>query len=358
VNTAVEQAEMVFVIGCPRSGTYLLTTLLSEFTDISFPVETHFIPLFEPFLPLWGDLALKRNRQRLLKCIYDFLEIWTVRSEKGRPVDKIREFSLLSTIPEKNTIAKRANSYSEIVNLLFQIYSQKHGKKQWGDKSVYFNEIPTEKLYKVVPNCKIIHIVRDGRDVCLSWMDTWFGPRSFSEAAKNWVDHVRNKRMWGEVHPDKYLEIKYEELLENTKQTLENVCQFLHLTLASNAENYEPKSELASILSSGGHHKLLSSPIDPNNKNKWKSSLSTSQLELFEYIGGKTLQSCEYEIQHFHFSGIKKLELQILMQASWFKGYFFAYRWRLILKKILPLVLFMSDLLKIPLVKILNHKSS
>ena len=73
---------MIFVVGWPRSGTYLLSNILNHCRQIAIPTELHFIPLFNRFVPLFGNLNDLRNRARLFRAIYVFLEIWATRAEE------------------------------------------------------------------------------------------------------------------------------------------------------------------------------------------------------------------------------------------------------------------------------------
>ncbi|MBF0429322.1 MAG: asparagine synthase (glutamine-hydrolyzing), partial [Magnetococcales bacterium] len=70
----------IFVVGCDRSGTTLLTTLIESRLGLITPLETHFIPYFAKTLFLWGNLEQRCNRERLLTAIYHFLEILLVQN--------------------------------------------------------------------------------------------------------------------------------------------------------------------------------------------------------------------------------------------------------------------------------------
>ena len=101
----------LFVIGCPRSGTSLLTSILSR--ELAIPYETHFIPLFERVLWLWGDLRRPSRRAHLLRSIYEFLEIWTVQAARGRALDQLHRMSLLATKPSADELVDGTTSYPE-----------------------------------------------------------------------------------------------------------------------------------------------------------------------------------------------------------------------------------------------------
>ena len=65
--------QTVLIVGAPRSGTYLIVSELEKLFSIVTPLETHFIPLFQRYLTLWGDLTKEHNRRALLTDIFLFL---------------------------------------------------------------------------------------------------------------------------------------------------------------------------------------------------------------------------------------------------------------------------------------------
>ena len=71
---------------------------------------------------------------------------------------------------------------------------------------------------------RFIHVVRDGRDVCVSWRRIKVGPRTVKEAAKAWSGHIEGKQYWGREHPDRYLEVRYKDLLNNTTPPYQSMC--------------------------------------------------------------------------------------------------------------------------------------
>ena len=76
-------------------------------------------------------------------------------------------------------------------------------------------------IEEIFPQARFIHVLRDGRDVCVSvraatrsWMPDWqrtFGS-SMAASAKSWHDAVRRASNEGKRLGDRYLEVRYEEL--------------------------------------------------------------------------------------------------------------------------------------------------
>jgi hypothetical protein len=344
---------IVFIIGAPRSGTYLLVTQLEARLQIAIPVETHFIPLFNKVLFLWGDISKKKRRKILLECIYNFLEIWIPRSERDRDPMAIRKFSLLATKPYAETILANCSSYQELVVELFWEYARLHGVNAAADKSAFYNPISLEQLEKSVPKLKIIHIVRDGRDVSMSWRGIWTGPITVSESARLWKKHIKDKQAWGRINPDSYIEIKYEELLDDPDETLERVSSFLSIGKRGMGKLDQ---SMASILSTGDTHSKLAGPLDRNNKDKWKTGMGHYDRRLFEFIAGNELRSNGYLVEDSHYTALEKSGFYLLLLCGWFRQFFSIRYWRLQAKNVLPIFTLLARILGFPLVNLLNRR--
>lgn len=344
---------LVFLVGCPRSGTYLFSLMMSTRLSVAVPVETHFIPLFYRYLPLWGDLGVYRNRARLLNDIYEFLEIWTPRSERNRNLKIIRKYCLLATRGREEAILRRSGSYPDLVANLYTVFAGIHGARAKGDKSAFFRHGPFDRLDRCARNMKVIHMIRDGRDVALSWLGLWSGPRDIAQAAWTWAAHVRKKRDWGRCHPDRYLEIRYEDLLECPEETIKQAADFLGLPVRNHIAFHQ--TELAETLAAGAPHHLINRPLDPGNKEKWRTRMSPADQYIFQYLAGRELVDFGYPPAAVPKGPGLKMNLARHLAVSVFHRFFSRREFRLSLKGLLPLALFVCNRAGIPLARILNR---
>ncbi len=288
----------VFVVGCPRSGTYLLSTILNHHFSTAIPIETHFIPIFYRYLFLWGDLEKKKNRMNLLNDIFEFFEIWTRIETTGRDFQKEKNYSLLSVKNNIDEIIESSKSYSDIVRGLFRSYANKNGATNWGDKSTFYRHIPLERLVDSVSDIYIIHIVRDPRDVVMSWNKLWCGPKSIYEAADAWKEHIEKKRAWGAKNPERYLEIKYEDLISNYFCTLDIISDFIGIHV-SNHDIPFWESNFAKTLGAGETHMLIRGPLDSGNSGKWSVGLPDKHVQSIESHIGNCMKECGYKLSGY-----------------------------------------------------------
>lgn len=346
-----------FIIGCPRSGTYLLSNILDQSGQIAIPTETHFIPLFDRYAFLAGDLQSSNARTRLLKAIYSFLEIWLTRAEIERNFDEMLQHSLLATHGDFEQIIRENHSYAETVHAIYERYATLKGVEHYGDKSAFFQHIPLERIdYAVNHQAKFIHIVRDGRDVCLSWMKLSMGPENLAIAARAWRKHIAGKRQWGALHPDRYCEIRYEDLLENPEHETRRICEFIGIEFKPEMLQFH-QGEMAQAIANSSTHAMLGKPIDSTNREKWRSLMTSEDLAFFEWLAGKELAKTGYPINAPPPTHAQRFLFICRDTLARIKSRFSYRALRLALKNMLPAILLITSYFGIRIESAVNSKT-
>ena len=335
-----------FLVGCPRSGTYLLSAILNNSRRVAFPRETHFIPLFPPYLWLAGELRHPQARRRLTRGIFMFLRIWLARAEEERDFATVTRHSLLAIEGEADHIVDAACNYAELVRGLFAAYAHSQGAEMAGDKSPFFDHIPLERMDAAVGGqARFIHIIRDGRDVCLSWLKIKVGPRTLAEAAQKWAQHVAGKRAWGALHPDRYHELRYEDLLTESKKTLAGACSFVGIPSSDDLLKFH-LSEFAAGIAVNSSQARLGQPLDTGNCDKWRTEMATEEVAAFEAIAGSVLADCGYPLV-----GTGSVPVRT---SGRLREILSIRRLRLALKSLLPACVLIAVRLHIPLDRLCN----
>ncbi len=106
---------------------------------------------------------------------------------------------------------------------------------------LFLEKTPSNALYlreitQLLPDCRIIHVLRDPRDVVASllaasnsWGRSW-APRNARRAVRTWIQHVGRAREASRSLPAwQYLEIRYEDLYADPGRVLQNCAAFLGL---------------------------------------------------------------------------------------------------------------------------------
>jgi hypothetical protein len=192
------------------------------------------------------------------------------------------------------TIAAPA-SFADAIRSVFDAYAGKHGKPRAGDKTPSY-VIHIDLLAQVLPEGRFVHIVRDGRDVAMSYMDVPFGPKDMREAAMFWRRRVGAGRASGtRLGPGRYLEVRYEDLVDRPEDNLRRVCAFLDAEFDPAMLRYHERAEeLVSAARHPGHHGHLFHAPEKGVRD-WRTTMSKDDLVLFESIAGPVLERFGYE---------------------------------------------------------------
>lgn len=195
-----------FLVGVHRSGTTLLRLLVDSHSRIACPPESFLL------LPLSQVLADAKAVEGLKAMGF----------AEDHVVDRLREFA----------------SY------FFETYAGIHGKLRWADKTPSYIDCLDfiDRLYG--PACRYVLIYRHGLDAACSIARV--GPRElmphaeacggdrFAGAARYWATQCGKMREFARRHPDRCLEVRYEELSRNPEEVMRRVFAFV-------GETFEPE---------------------------------------------------------------------------------------------------------------------
>jgi len=253
----------LFIVGCPRSGTTLLQSLLSVHSKIkSFP-ETHFFPnLISRNWRLYLGISSPRAKER----IYEFL-------------NEINCNKLKKYIPKHAFLIRQ---YSEFfVNILDRLVLDQ-------DKLYWLEKTPIHLHYvniieKYIPNAKIIHILRNGTDVVASLFEVtnkfpneWGGSRTIEQCIKRWNNDINISKKY--FYKENHKIIKYEDLTNNTKYVLEDICEFIGIEYENNMlEGYKKVIKDITLKKQFWVNKNTKKNIENMNNKKFKKIFSKEE---------------------------------------------------------------------------------
>jgi len=273
---AVED-EIFFIIGCPRSGTTFLNHIFREYLDIGLSNELQFIPKYYRKIRRYGNLNSKRNMDSLLSDLLHepYFNIFEkVYSEKiGRHVKVTRE-SIIEHMPE--------NSFAGVIFGILKSTAVQLEKKRVGNKHLIM-AIHPDWLIEMFPQCKIIHIIRDGRDCALSLMKLRWGHSNVYAAAKFWSQNILGARKLVNLKSEnRYIEIRYEDFLETPLSEMDRLKYFV-------GDGYTETNRDPLFID-------LKNIVKTNNAYKWKEYMRPKDIAIFQEVSGYILSACGYEL--------------------------------------------------------------
>jgi hypothetical protein len=264
----------VFIVGMPRSGTKLLRELLNNHSKLAFPAnESEILPYWSKNWHDYGDLTKFVNFKRFYDETKKYPFFTYMYKQKSRIISAEEWYQ-----------ACREGSVAEVFEALIRLDTKCSPEIIWGDKSPsYIKHIPL--LKKIYPSAKVIHIVRDVRDYCLSINKAW--GKNMLRAAQRWQDDTTQASQDIISLGKDGLEIRYEDLLTNPKTTLHDVCNFLEI-------HFEKQMmTLCKPVENGGDTKG-SVKIVNTNQEKWRSQISPKLIYQIERICIPQLKKYKY----------------------------------------------------------------
>lgn len=267
-----------FIFSCGRSGSSLLSRMLNSHYRLAVPYESHLFNTFYPWLKYYGDLEDRRNQMRMVNDILstDVLNDFSPRLKPRQVIGLIKK-----------------NDFGGIVEAVLSCWAETQQKSRWGEKTPKHINF-WRQILRYFPDAKFLHIVRDGRDVALSWIRARFGPKTVYAAARAWARYLDKIEELKSVDDSLIYEVKYEDLLENPEDVLRKTCNFLK-------EDYSPKmvefyKDKTPYKSDKVNIKNLNMPLLKNNKEKWKLEMTRNDLRIFEAIAKTHLQRYGYQL--------------------------------------------------------------
>jgi hypothetical protein len=215
----------VFLVGCLRSGTTLLQRIVDAHSEIAVIHEAQ-------WLPRWYERRVGLTEEGI------------VTPELVQRLVEHRRFSRLQLEAER--VAELIQDgdpkhYALFVTEVFDLHGEVRGKPLVGEKSPgYVRHLPT--LHTLWPRAKVVHLIRDGRDVALSVLD-WKKRQTTAGLFPTWEeDPVTTTALWWEWHvrlgreaadllgPARYYELSYESLVSDPERECAKLCTFLDVT--------------------------------------------------------------------------------------------------------------------------------
>ena len=263
------RTKLVHICGFGSGGTTLLLNIMNTHPEIELANE----------LPLLPQLAHRFDAQIPGALVLDFAGAL----QRGDLYRQLRNSRAdLSTF-----VALQSVSAEEIFSLMLT-----QANVRWkGYKNPYNIGDDIRRLLHLFPESYFILIIRDVRDICLSWRRKW-GKHVLLSAEKWRTRMLQASRSLAALPKGRGMVIRYEELLRDTECVTRQICQFLDIPFDSRMLSYH--SQIPKIIDG---HKNYGQPIDPGNVGNWRSGISPREIKRIEEIAYETMVQLGYQPQ-------------------------------------------------------------
>ena len=264
-----------------RSGTTLLRSMLHNHPRIAIPYETHFIGRYAERADEFGDLELEANRRRLVDDILSepMIKMW----------DYVPRASKSSRGPVFGRWPASSTRYSEFT-------PKASGRCAGATSRITPTACPpstTSSRCPVHPH----HPRRQGRR-SVGYQAPW-GPNDIIEAASWWNDYVWVARRMGAIlGKERYIEVRYEDLVADPVTELQRLCRFLRELYAPEMLEYHSHAEGLVPEARKSQHYNIDAPPLKSRAYAWKREMSTTDAKLFSRYAHRMLRELGYEIPY------------------------------------------------------------
>lgn len=286
-----------FIVGASRSGTTMFRLMVNIHSRLSVPGESWFLSDLMDALPSEGPLT--SDQAELALGIIEGHWRWR---EWGLDAEDLR--TVLRSLQKPDL--------ADLIHATYSMTLPDAPKVRWGDKTPgYATEI--ERLHRVFPNAQFLHIIRDGRDVCLSLKKTrWHGEATWT-IADYWGSTVMAACRAGRaLPPGLYKEVAYEDLVLDTRTVLESVCEFLGVDWEVAMLDFHTTAKDNVPDRADGHLSKTRRRPRRSDVSRWGREQRRRQTVIFEAFAGSALELAGYRRSARHGLGLVRLGCRVL----------------------------------------------
>jgi hypothetical protein len=326
MSAARQSTPVFFLVGRAKSGTSWLMRTLNAHPEILCRGEGRIFGRDYKREDIKNMQSRTIQPSSLYRAILDaeYLRAWVERSVWTRDDDKDEHLANLTRVA---------------INYFLTEKLSKTGKRIVGDKTPFLSEKIVQEIGEIYPGARIIHIIRDGRDVAVSSMhhlwkhsidlaghldlqpeekakrdayykddrtflrtgESLFVEERIRSLARDWAEVVERARKDGpRLLGENYVEVRYEELLERPEEEVGRLLSFLGAEAGKEAARHCVESASFERWSRGRGRgqEESTSLLRKGTSGDWKNAFSERDKMIFKEAAGDTLVELGYEMDN------------------------------------------------------------
>lgn len=282
----------LFIVGMPRSGTKLLRGLLAKHPRVRLlQAETDFLPFIGEWVQRHGVPATEQAFEQFANAMSG-ANYFNFRPATHGP---FRWQDWRAACNGNFDVSGLFEGFAR-----YELDVERGSGVIWADKSpAYIRHIPL--ILKHFPDGRVLHIVRDVRDHCVSMRNAW--GKDIRRSAWRWGRDVLAAHRHCTSMPERCLEVRFEELLQDPDTQMRRICLFLDLPFLPGL------TELSQSVEQRGYA-AGRSEIVRDNFRKFESRLTAGEITSVESLAWHSMQALGYTPDR----AVKQASLSPLMQ--------------------------------------------
>lgn len=281
----------VFIGGLDRCGKTLLRGMLVSHPNISIPtVGSNYWPLF---YRQYGDLGDPANLENCLNALMRYTHVQVLKPD----FDRIR----MEFLQGKPT-------YARLFGLFNQHYAERDGKSRWGDQTGLI-EGYADEIFNAYFDSKMIHVIRDPRDryeASLALHPN--GKARAGGATARWIYTTAQAKRNVKLYPNRYLIVRYENMVTDPEGTARKACEFLEEEYTSAMIKLEGAPEFIRKTPSEVKENVSGTPVYKDFIGRYKTKISKGEIAFMQLMVGREMQRYGYRLDSISFSAMEILK--------------------------------------------------
>ncbi|MFI4854628.1 MAG: sulfotransferase family protein [Phycisphaerales bacterium JB065] len=275
-----------FIIGTGRCGTTLLQAMLMCHPRVTIPPETHFYSRFHPAAHGLRCPVVDEEVEAYLEKVVT--QWWW--EQLGLDGDGFAE-----AVRSGEARTSRELMLWVLDHLAMNMGEAEPASLLIGEKTPHFERY-IDAILGDFPGAKFIHMYRDPRDVVVSLQkEWWWREPSKWRTAVYWRDVMERQAKAAEaLGPAKYLELRYETLVDRPEEELKRICAFLGVEFDESMLRHHERKASGFLEVEKSWKQLTMKPIDKARHGRYRSKLSPQEIRRIERTAGPMLKRFGY----------------------------------------------------------------
>lgn len=272
-----------FLIATERSGSNLITKMMDAHPRVCGPSPLHILRVIGLELFKYGDLSKVDNWIVFLK------DLQTLSQSK---------FASWNQTFVLEDLKELANT-GDVSRLCRAIYEEE--ARSFGKDILFIKELWTYRYLSFLewcfPEAKYVFLIRDPRDMALSWRNSSFHPGGVVRGAQVWADDQKQTlpNIGVLENVGRATLVRYEDLVQDTEAELDRICEFLGIEYTQQMLEFHKQKLTQENSEKNPLWQNLNKEIMSDNTSKFAKELTPEEVAVIEVICWRTLQYFGYK---------------------------------------------------------------
>jgi len=274
--------DPIFIVGSGRCGNTLLRAKLVNHNRIYSPPETYVLG------QIIRDFNIIKNIGWPLVVSHTLFQFSTSEDFVYFPTPYLRDLKLnLLKVPQnEQTLAKVIDEFYRYMAAQIKPHAD-----IWLDKTP-MNAFICNELSSIFPQARFIHIIRNVYDASHSYIKMG-RYASYEEAAKRWVAANTAIETAKKANSEKFLVIKYEDLVTHPYSKMKEICDFLNVNYDSELVDNTPDPKVLGD-ADVSHYNNINNTISSSGVGRALRAIPQDKIEAIDDIAAPLMRQYDF----------------------------------------------------------------